>query len=159
KPLALDFQGEDKGEYVHWLGKGEPDRHEWGFRFYRRDSERPNRLSAYVWNAKGGRGAGADVESKEVGLRKGRWGRRVATYDDPKKPDPRVQLYANGVPSEHNASPGTLYDGYQVKPAHGPAPLRLGTRDQRGFLNGCLADVAVYPRVLPAREVLAHYQA
>jgi hypothetical protein len=120
---------------------------------------RPNRLSAYVWNPKGGLGSGAYVEAKEVGLKKGRWVHLVATYDDPKKPKPRVQLYANGAPSKHNSSPGTLYASYKIRPAHGKAPVRLGTRDRRSFLTGCLADVAVYPRVLPAREVQAHYEA
>jgi hypothetical protein len=33
------------------------------------------------------------------------------------------------------------------------APLRLGTRDRQSFLNGRLAEVAIYPRVLTAEEV------
>ena len=45
--------------YVMWLGKGEKDEIEWGFRFYSKDSTRPNRISAYIWNANGGLGSSA----------------------------------------------------------------------------------------------------
>ena len=62
RPDRLDFPGETDDPYVHWLGKGEKGRFQWGFRFYskrRRDgkvSSQPNRISAYAWNADGGLG-------------------------------------------------------------------------------------------------------
>jgi hypothetical protein len=41
---------------------------------------------------------------------------------------------------------------------HGSAPVRLGTRDQGSFLAGGLADVAIYPRVLTAGEILDNFR-
>ena len=57
RPDQLDFPCEAELPYVHWLGKGERNHFEWGFRFYKKDSIRPNRISAYIWNASGGEGA------------------------------------------------------------------------------------------------------
>ena len=60
RPDTLDFPGETKDPYVFWLGKGEPNNHEWAFRFYTRESERPNRISAYIFNKTGGLGSATD---------------------------------------------------------------------------------------------------
>lgn len=156
RPDVLDFRGEGATKYVHWLGKGEKSHYEWGFRFYTRRSERPNRLSAYVWNPEGNLGAGAYVQGA---LTAGAWIHLVATFDDPKTPNARVRLYQNGQPSAQNASPGTLYKSYQIRPVHGRSPVRLGTRDLQSFLIGGLDEVAMYPRVLRAEEILAHWRA
>jgi hypothetical protein len=156
RPDVLDFQGEatdTTDDYIHWLGKGEKGQYEWGFRFYRRRGDRPNRISAYVWNPDGKLGAGAYVEDR---LTAGAWVYLVATFDDPRTPNAQVRLYKDGVPSRHNQSPGTRYQNYNIAPRHGPAPLRLGTRDLRSFLTGGLDEVAVYPRVLGADEILHH---
>src|SRR5207244_407080 len=88
---------------------------------------------------------------------KGQWIYLVATYDDPRKPNPRVQLYRNGEPSPHNGSSGTLYKSFGIKPRTGEAPVRLGTRDLRGFLTGGLDEVAIYPRVLTPEEIRRHW--
>ena len=48
---------------------------------------------------------------------------------------------------------------WKIKPAHGDAPLRLGTRDLKSFLTGAIDEVAVYPRVLTAKEVRENYNA
>ncbi|HLJ84437.1 MAG TPA: hypothetical protein VKT51_09725, partial [Candidatus Eremiobacteraceae bacterium] len=54
RPDALTFEGQTAQRYLHWIGKGEPGAFEWGFRFYSKDSPtRPNRISAYIWNASG----------------------------------------------------------------------------------------------------------
>jgi hypothetical protein len=159
RPDVLDFVGEEGNppdEFIHWLGKGERGRYEWGFRFYNSRAERRNRISAYVWNPDGKLGAGAYVEDR---LAAHAWVYLVATFDDPRKPNARVQLYKDGAPSPHNQSPGTLYRSYDIAPKHGPAPLRLGTRDLRGFLTGGLDEAAIYPRVLGAEEILRHWKA
>jgi hypothetical protein len=158
RPDVLDFKGEGTGpaeDYIYWLGKGEKGRYEWGFRFYGHQSERPNRISAYAWNPDGKLGAGAYVEDR---LTKGAWLYLVATFDDPRKPNAQVRIYKDGVPSSHNNSPGTRYKSYHVKPQHGSAPLRLGTRDLRSFLTGGLDEVAIYPRVLSAEEIAQHWR-
>jgi hypothetical protein len=159
RPDQLDFEGEGKKaseKYIHWLGKGEKGQYEWGFRFYSHKSERPNRISAYAWNPDGKLGAGAYVEDR---LTAGAWLHLVATFDDPRKPNAQVRLYKNGEPSAHNKSSGTLYKTFEVKPKHGRAPVRLGTRDLKSFLTGGLDEVAIYPRVLTPEEILRHYKA
>ncbi len=158
RPDVLDFKGDEADppqEYLHWLGKGEKGHYEWGFRFYGRKSDRPNRISAYVWNPDGKLGAGAYVEDR---LTAGAWIHLVATYDDPRQPDAQVRLYKNGAASSHNESSGTLYKNYAITPKHGSAPVRLGTRDLQGFLTGGLDEVALYPRVLGAEEIQHHWK-
>ena len=155
RPDALDFKGEAAGNFVHWLGKGEKGQQEWGFRFYARRSDRPNRISAYAWNPDGKLGAGAYVDGP---LTAGAWVHLVATFDDPRQPNARVCLFKNGQPSPHNSSPGTLYKNYHILPRHGQAPVRLGTRDLRSYLTGGLDEIAIYPRVLPPDEILLHWK-
>ena len=58
RPDVLTFPGETNDPYVMWLGKGEKGEIEWGFRFYSQNSSRPNRISAYIWNASEGPGRG-----------------------------------------------------------------------------------------------------
>ena len=54
---------------------------------------------------------------------------------------------------------GALYDNprWKINPAARGAPLRFGTRDLKSFLTGALDEVAIYPRVLSAKEVLENY--
>jgi hypothetical protein len=161
RPDVLEFEGETDDPYIHWLGKGEPRRHEWALRFYSRKSKRPNRISAYVFNPEGGLGAGAYFEDT---LKVGAWIHVVACFD-PGEADTKcklgVHIYMNGRRRLGPPSPGTLYSNPQwhLKPAHGAAPLRLGTRDLQSFLTGGLDEVAIYPRVLTAQEILENYNA
>jgi len=164
RPDTLTFQGQTSEHYVHWLGKGQRGAFEWGFRFYSKDSPRPNRISAYIWNptgANGGQneGAGAYFEDELVS---GEWMHIVACYDpgDASNPAAGVSIYKNGTLRGSPAtSPGALYASYNIYPQHGVAPVRLGTRDLASFLDGGLDEVAIYPRVLTAEEILDNYTA
>jgi hypothetical protein len=159
RPDTLEFSGENSqpgDTYIHWLGKGEKGRYEWGFRFYSHKSDRPNRISAYVWNPDGKLGAGAYVQDR---LEARAWIYLVATYDDPHTPDARVRLYKNGVTSPHNESSGTLYKTFKIRPEQNSSPVRFGTRDLQSFLAGGLDEVAIYPRVLSANEIARHWDA
>jgi hypothetical protein len=71
-----------------------------------------------------------------------------------------VHIYKNGVHRLGPPSPGTLYSNplFNIVPAHGTAPLRLGTRDFGSFFLGGLDEVAIYPRVLSAGEVLDNHR-
>jgi hypothetical protein len=161
RPDTLDFEGETAEGYIHWLGKGEKGHREWGLRFYSRKSKRPHRISAYLWNPAGGLGAGAYFEDD---LKAGDWIHVVACYEpgDAQTPGkPGVHIYKNGI---HRAGPpasGTLYQNprWHIRPEHGMAPLRLGTLDRKSFLIGGLDEVAIYSRVLTAREVAENYMA
>jgi hypothetical protein len=160
RPDALSFAGEKskdaKNPYIHWLGKGEGRAQEWGFRFYSsKATDRPNRISAYIWNASGDQGSGAYFQDK---ITPGKWLHIVATYDDPHHPNAQVRIYRNGVASPHNSSRQALYKSYHIKPTAGTAPVRLGTRDLRSFLTGGLDEVAVYPHVLTPAQIRRHWQ-
>jgi len=158
RPDVLVFEGETEDPHIHWLGKGETGQYEWALRFYSKESTRPNRISAYIWNPAGGLGAGAYFQDV---LKTGEWIHVVACYDlgDETNPKAGVSIYKNGVLRGGPATqPGALYREYNVVPVHGVAPLRLGTRDLKSFLVGGLDEVAIYPRVLKSAEILENYK-
>ena len=162
RPDTLTFAGQTDEHYIHWLGKGQSGAFEWGFRFYSKDSSRPNRVSAYIWNLTSpqgvpNEGAGAYFEDE---LQPRQWIHVVACYDpgDAGTPGAGVSIYKNGVLRGSPAtSPGALYATYNIHPEHGMAPVRLGTRDRASFLKGGLDEVAIYPRVLSAEEIRDNY--
>jgi len=162
RPDKLIFSGQTEQHYVHWLGKGQTGEFEWGFRFYSKESPRPNRVSAYIWNLTTepgvqNEGAGAYFQDE---LQLNTWIHVVACYDpgDASNPLAGVSIYKNGMlRGGPSSSPGARYATYDIRPAHGSAPVRLGTRDQGSFLDGGLDDVAIYPRVLSASEILDNY--
>src|SRR5205823_722422 len=140
---------------VHWMGKGEAGRFEWGFRFYpKSSSDRPNRISAYCWNPDGKPGAGAYFQEAVTA---GQWVHVVAVYQPPGK-GAGVQIYRNGVFKKGPPDKPTLYSSYDVTPTPGTAPVRLGTRDLGSFLTGGLDEAAIYPRCLTGGEILANYR-
>lgn len=154
----LDFQQ----EYIHWLGKGEAGKHEWAFRVYSsRDTKKPKRVCAYIWNPIGGEGAGAYIPGDEI--EPGQWMHVVGCYQpgDANVPEAGVQIYKNGQLRQGPPAGATLYNHppcWTIYPAHGNAPVRLGTRDKAGFLVGGLDEVAIYPCVLSAEEIRLHYE-
>lgn len=159
RPDVLEFPGETDDPYVMWMGKGQKGQDEWGLRFYPRNSTRPNRISAYIFNADGGLGAGAYFQDK---LEPGEWIHVVAVYSpgDMKDPKAGVSIYKNGKLRTGPAVPGstgTFYQAYKIVPAHGTMPVRLGTKNLKSFFPGALDEVAIYPRALTAAEILDHH--
>ena len=167
RPDALTFPGQTADPYIHWLGKGEPSQYEWAFRFYSQDASRPNRISAYIWNPgnpAAGEGAGAYFQDALV---PGEWIHIVACYEPGDKdtiPAAGVHIYKNGDHRQGPPSSGTLYSNplYNIVPAHGAAPVRLGARSSNlttldYTLNGAIDEVAIYPRVLSPDEILENY--
>jgi len=71
-----------------------------------------------------------------------------------------VSIYRNGVRQLGPPSKGTLYPTFNISPMRGSAPVRLGARDDLSLtLAGGLDEVAIYPRVLTADEILENYTA
>jgi hypothetical protein len=170
RPDVLSFPGQSSSDqaenpYVHWLGKGDAGQQEWAFRFYSIDPDqaaaaRPNRISAYIWSPAGKEGAGAYFQQAIV---VGQWMHVVACYepgDEDTCPPKGVHIYLNGQQKQGPFDIGTLYCNpcFAILPAHGSAPLRLGTRDLDSFLRGALDEVAIYLRVLTSDEILKNYQ-
>lgn len=159
RPDMLEFAGEGEEGYVHWLGKGEAGQMEWAFRFYPKKSSRPNRISAYLFNPGPGLGSGAYVEDD---IKAGKWMHLVAVFDLGDKTNAKagVSIYKDGkLAGSPATSPGALYKAYDVSSVAGSAPLRIGTRDKKSFFTGAIDEVAVYPRVLTAREIADNYRA
>jgi hypothetical protein len=160
RPDVLEFPGDTTDPFIHWLGKGEEGRHEWALRFYSKNTARPNRISAYIFNPAGGLGSGAYFEDA---LTPGQWMHIVATFDPVNKASPKagVSIYRDGVlrkgPSMAGSA-GAPYAHYDIVPTHGAAPLRLGARDlSHHFLTGGLDEVAIYPHVLSPTEIREHW--
>ena len=109
RPHVLVFEGETDDPHIHWLGKGEPGREEWALRFYSRKSkDRPNRISAYLFNPQGGLGAGAYFQDE---LTAGKWLHVVACFDpgDANTKGAGVHIYKDGVLRSGPPNPGVLY--------------------------------------------------
>jgi hypothetical protein len=160
RPDALEFPGETHDPYIYWLGKGEKGREEWALRFYSKKSkDRPNRLSAYLFNPVGGQGAGAHFLKPPS---QGQWTHVVGCYDPGSAADAKagVTIYKDGVQQQAPPAAGTLYSDpkFNVTPKAGGAPLRFGTQDLSTFFIGGLAEMALYPRVLSADDVLKNFQ-
>src|SRR5262249_38531245 len=140
RPDVLEFDGETDDPYIYWMGKGEPDKREWALRFYSGSSEdRPNRISAYLFNPEGGLGGGAYFQDI---LTAGEWIHVVACFDpgDADTVGAGVHIYENGVCRQGPPSAGVLYNNprWRIFPAHGTSPMRLGTRDGKSLLTGGL---------------------
>jgi hypothetical protein len=135
-------------QYVHWMGKGEPGRHEWVFRMYSNPANpRANRISFYVFNASGGLGCGGYFQDP---LQPGQWIHVVGVADQATQ---QVMIYKNGAPRGSTSFAGL------ITPTPGSAPLRMGTRDFASFLQGAIGPVQVWNRPLTASEIHELYAA
>ncbi len=166
RPDVLDFPS--TSDYIHWMGKGVSGQHEWALRMYNLNSTsgRPNRISDYAWNLAGGLGAGSYVQQPVTA---GEWIHIVAVYTNqnqgPDHPTGYIKLYKNGVliqnvydPPYPAAETGAVpMNQYDIIPANGTAPMRIGTRDMANFFLGAIGKVAVYPTELSAATILSHY--
>ncbi|MGH2935047.1 MAG: LamG-like jellyroll fold domain-containing protein [Gaiellaceae bacterium] len=154
RPDALVFRHEEGSGYVWILGKGEPRRQEWGFRMYGADNseQRGNRIAFYAYNPRGGEGAGAYFEDTIV---PGRW-----LYVVGELTPVGVRIYCDGVLRQGPPASGTLYanPAYRIRPRSGSAPVRVGTRNFGSFFAGAIDELAIYPHLLSARQVLRHYE-
>jgi hypothetical protein len=153
RPDVLVFRHEESSGYVWVVGKGEPHRQEWGFRMYGRDNResppRANRISFYAYKPGGGQGAGAYFQDS---VARGRW-----IYVVGELTRIGVRIYRDGILRQGPPSAATLYSTYGVKPEHGNAPLRVGTRDFGSFFQGAVDELAVYPYALSAAQIEHHY--
>lgn len=159
RPDTLTFTGEGgSSHYVHWLGKGEPNNHEYVARFYSKDDpDRPNRISGYLFNSSGGKGAGAYFQEK---VSAGKWIHYAfvinANAKSDKYPNGYSKIYRDGVLKK---TVDLSYRGSAVVPTRGNAPLRVATRDGGSFFDGAIGKVAVYTKELTGKRIAAHFNA
>lgn len=129
--LSLPVVKDRKVTFTGWAK--EMRKQEWALRFYPKKSAPPNRISAYVFNPGPGLGSSTYVEEH---LKPGKWVHIVATFDSGDKTNPKagVSIYKDGrLAGSPQKSPGALYKSYDVVPAVGDAPMRIGTRERSVF--------------------------
>jgi hypothetical protein len=128
----------EKG-YVHWLGKGESGQQEWTFRMYNDDTDRPSRISFYVFNLSGHIGVGSYFQgSVDVG----EWIHVTGVAHGN-----ATHIYRDGVLQDTDSYAG------QITPKHGLAPLRIGTRDFGSWFQGAIGEVRIWKRALSDAEI------
>ena len=157
RPATLQFRHEEGSGYAYVLGKGEPGRQEYALRMYSFHNaeipNRPNRISAYVFNPEGGEGSGSYFQDP---VEVGRWFMvSFVVYDiaSPSFPDGYVSIYKN----DHLRGRVSL-DQFHVVPRAGNAPLRIATRGLESFFQGAIGNVAVYDYALLTAQITGTYR-
>jgi hypothetical protein len=159
RPDILEFPHQEGTNYVHWMGKGDVNQHEYVARMYSRtttdDPPRPNRISGYAFNLSGGLGTGSYFQDE---VATGQWIHymlvinTVDTGDS--HPTGYTKIYKNGHARDQDA-----LTSFATFPADGTAPFRIATRNFKSFFLGAIAKVAIYDYELPSAAVLGHHQA
>ena len=147
------------GEYVHYMGKGSPHKHEWTCRIYMdggggEASARRRRTSFYAFNPGGGLGAGSYVQDATASNHE-----RMMTgviYAKGSGSHPGVsRQYQNGVKKDEDK-----LAGYNITPERTSAVVGLGSRgDNTGFLVGRLRRVAFFKSALTDAQIKRIYDA
>jgi peptidoglycan/xylan/chitin deacetylase (PgdA/CDA1 family) len=159
RPDVLQFPSSQGTGYVYILGKGTTGQDEYALRMYSHANtekpERPNRVSAYVFNLRGGLGSGAYFQDP---VTPGEW-MMVAFVVDSRRsaewPDGYVAIYKDG---KLRGGPVSLSQ-FHVTPQDGNAPFRIATRDLKSYFEGAIGKVAVYGSVLTDQQLHAMYTA
>lgn len=130
-----DYNIPGYGEYVGILGKCDTAQNEWVFRIYDRDTDRPQRISFYVFNLGGGLGSGSYSEQP---IQKGEW-----VYITGKVDNRYTYIYRNGVLANRNRYTITSGDIPAIKPQNGTSPLRIGSGNLTDWFKGFIDEVRV----------------
>ena len=156
RPDTLQFENEEGSGYVHWMGKGTVNNHEYLARMYSytNTENRPNRISGYAFNSTGGLGVGSYFQDS---ITIGNWMHYVFVINTADTSDTYpmgyTKIYKNGSQRDQDTL-ATL----SIVPSNGSAPFRVGTRDFNSFFKGAIGKVALYDYELNAFQVLEHYQ-
>jgi hypothetical protein len=176
RPDVLQFPHDDGSSgYVDWMGKCDQYKPtcEWEARMYDTNTNespnRPNRLSAYVFNPSAGLGSAADWQPASGVVQAGQWYHVVGEYTTLSQPsdcpsDPSypgsINIWVNGVPwSQTNHNPTGCMSQYNVVPKAGPSALNIGTMAMDSWFKGAIGKVAVYSYLLSQAQITDHYQA
>jgi len=158
RPDVDNFPNFQSTGYVHWMGKGVTNQHEWVARRYNLYTTdvppRPHRTSGYAFNLAGGTGVGAFFQDSYSPP--GEWIHYACTINTVNVSGPYptgyTTIFKNGV--QRNTQ--SLSSG-GIVPQNGTAPMRVGTRDFASYFQGAIGKVAVYNYELTPAQLLAHY--
>jgi hypothetical protein len=135
-PRVENFSTPDNN--IRFLGKGDPKQYEWSFVMYNQDgTDRPQRISFYIFNLNGGLGAGHYTQ-EPVAVNE--W-----VYITGKIDGNYIYIYKNGEyinKSNYTMAMGTIP---KIVPENGNAPLRIGTRnlEDHDWWNGRVDELRI----------------
>ena len=189
RPDVAQFATNAGSGYVDWMGKCEvyggstsQEPCEWEARMYSvttsESPNRPNRLSAYVFNAGAGLGSAGDWQPAYTGpssnvyassiIQPKDWLYVVAEYQTVNNgtasgcgtPVGTADVWVNGVKwSQSSHSPTGCMSQFGVTPSAGSSPLDIGTMAMDGWFQGAIGKVAIYNTLLSQSQINAHYAA
>lgn len=175
-PSTLQFPNEDPDGYVDVMGKcathGSPATCEWESRMYStttaENPNRPNRLSAYVFNPTAKEGSGAFWQPVSNLFQAGAWLHVVGEYTTLSQPADcqntstypgSIDIWVNGVKwdQSYHGQTGCMSQ-FSVIPQANNSPLNIGTMALDTWFEGAIAKVAIYPYLLTQTQITNHYQ-
>jgi hypothetical protein len=174
RPDVLQFPHDDGvSGYVDWLGKCENygPTCEWEARMYdtntKESPNRPNRLSAYVFNPNAGLGSAADWQPSAGLIKAGAWYHVVGEYTILTQPADcqnvaaapgSIDIWVNGVKWNQGAHGQTgCMSQYNVVPKANGSALNIATMAKESFFFGAIAKVAIYDHLLSQPQITNHY--
>jgi len=174
RPEVLQFPNDDGSSgYVDWLGKCENygPTCEWEARMYSTNTKetpnRPNRLSAYVFNPSAGLGSAADWQPSAGLIMAGTWYHVVGLYTTLSQPADcqnsatapgSIDIWVNAVKWHHGSHGQTgCMSQYNVVPKANGSAVTIATMAKESFFKGAIAKVAIYDHALNQAQITNHY--
>jgi hypothetical protein len=174
RPDVLQFPHDDGSSgYVDWMGKCQDygPTCEWEARMYSTTTQetpnRPNRISAYVFNPSAGLGSAADWQPAANLIQAMHWYHVVGEYTLKTAPADcantaqypgSIQIWVNGVQWDHSSHGSTgCMSQYVVVPKANTSPVNVGTMAIDSFFEGAIGKVAFYDKLLSAAQIKTHY--
>ena len=172
RPDVLQFAHPASSDgYVDWMGKCQnySPSCEWEARIYSAvtSQNRPDRLSAYVFNPSAGLGSAADWQPAAGVIAAGRWVQVVGEYQTLSTPSGcstkypgTINIWVDGVQQNFALhAPTGCMSQYSIKPKAGSSPLDIGTMGLDSWFQGAVGKVAIYDALLSPAQIGTHYLA
>lgn len=175
-PDVLQFPHSDPatGEYVDVMGKcaNYSPTCEWESRMYNLNNaeNRPDRMSAYVFNPTAGEGSAADWQPVSGLIQAGEWLHIVGEYTTDPSLTPAncangaqypgaINIWVNGVLWDQAVhSPTGCMGQFNVTPQANNSPVNIGTMATDTWFEGAIGKVAIYNYLLTQGQITNHYQ-
>jgi hypothetical protein len=175
RPDVLQFPHDDGvSGYVDWMGKCEQygPTCEWEARMYSTNTQespnRPNRISAYVFNPSAGLGSAADWQPIAGLIQANRWYHVVGEYTTLSQPADcsnaasypgSINVWVNGVAWNHSSHGQTgCMSQYSVVPRANNSAVNIATMAGDSWFAGAIGKVAIYNYLLTQAQITSHYQ-
>jgi hypothetical protein len=174
RPEVLQFPHDDGSSgYVDWMGKCQDygPTCEWEARMYSTNTSespnRPNRISAYVFNPSAGLGSAADWQPSAGLIQALTWYHVVAEYTLKSAPADcqntaqypgSIEIWVDGVQWNHGSHGQTgCMSQYSVVPKASSSPVNIATMAMDAYFAGSIGKVAFYDKLLTAAQIKTHY--